>query len=161
MEDLRAHFESLKFNNVETFIASGNVIFDSRATDSAALEQRIEKRLKQALGYDVATFLRTPTELAAIVAGCPFAEDNETSGPMVHVGFLRTAPGDDAQRKLQSLRTATDDFCVQGRELYWVCRGKVSESPFYGPLLAKTLGMPPTLRKLETVCQLVARYPAR
>ncbi len=52
MTALRALFEAMKFEDVETFIASGNVIFRSKA-DPAKLETQIEKRLEKTLGYRV------------------------------------------------------------------------------------------------------------
>jgi uncharacterized protein (DUF1697 family) len=57
MDHLRSLFESLGYGEVETFIASGNVIFQSPDEDTRALEQQIEAHLRQALGYEVATFL--------------------------------------------------------------------------------------------------------
>ena len=59
MEELRRLFTSLGGKDVETFIASGNVIFNSRSRDIPALEHTIEQRLHAALGYEVATFVRT------------------------------------------------------------------------------------------------------
>ena len=55
MDYLRALFEALGFANVETFIASGNVIFETKSKDTNALQREIEKHLHQALGYEVAT----------------------------------------------------------------------------------------------------------
>lgn len=79
MERLRALFMELEVGSVETFIASGNVIFEAAESDPVVLEQKIEAHLKQVLGYEVATFLRTPTELATVWEACPFApEGNET-----------------------------------------------------------------------------------
>jgi len=72
MDALRAIFESLGFARVETFIASGNVVFDASATDSRILESRIGKKLRENLGYEVAAFLRTDAELAAIADYKPF-----------------------------------------------------------------------------------------
>ena len=62
----------MELHQVETFIASGNVIFDSNATNLASLEKKIAKHLHKELGYEVATFIRTPIELAAIAAYQPF-----------------------------------------------------------------------------------------
>ena len=72
MAVLRGHFESLGFSNVETFIASGNVIFDSRARP-AALQKMIEARLQESLGYEVATFIRTTAEVEAVSKYQPFS----------------------------------------------------------------------------------------
>mgnify|MGYP000288938660 CR=1 FL=1 len=73
MDHLRQLCESFGLARVETFIASGNVIFETRARDAAALETNIARGLRAALGYDVAVFLRTETELAAIVRFQPCA----------------------------------------------------------------------------------------
>jgi uncharacterized protein (DUF1697 family) len=66
MEELRRIFQSLELREVETFIASGNVILASNATNEEALRKKIEKRLEAELGYGVETFLRTDEELARI-----------------------------------------------------------------------------------------------
>ena len=66
MDRLRALFEELKFANVETFIASGNVLFDSASKSTDAMETRIERHLEKALGYEVATFVRPLASLAAV-----------------------------------------------------------------------------------------------
>src|SRR4030095_12804333 len=63
MDQLRKLFTQLGFTDVETFIASGNVLFTSPSKSGAALEAKIEKHLKAALGYEVATFVRTATEV--------------------------------------------------------------------------------------------------
>ena len=55
MDALRVHFEALGYQNVETFIASGNVIFEAKAKIATAFEAEIEVQLKKSLGYDVAT----------------------------------------------------------------------------------------------------------
>jgi uncharacterized protein (DUF1697 family) len=72
METLRRLFEGLGFSDVETFIASGNVIFDSPIEETRSLEKKIEVHLKENFGYEVATFIRTPTELAEIINYRPF-----------------------------------------------------------------------------------------
>ena len=56
MEKLRGLFEALGHKDVETFIASGNVIFASKSKDRGALERKIENSLRKSLGYEVTTF---------------------------------------------------------------------------------------------------------
>ena len=65
-------FESLGLGDVETFIASGNVIFRSRSAKTNALEQKIEQALRKSVGFDVATMVRSTTELSGIVGFEPF-----------------------------------------------------------------------------------------
>lgn len=158
MDHLRRLFESFGFAHVETFIASGNVIFETRARDAAALEAKIASGLRAALGYDVAVFLRTETELAAIVDSRPFRPADLETAAALNIAFLARALGASEQRKLMTLRTDIDDFAVQGREIYWLCRKKQSESTFSNAVLEKTLGLQATLRGANTLRKLADRY---
>ena len=74
MAKLRVLFESLGLEDVETFIASGNVVFSSPAKNLAALENRIEDHLAASLGYEVKTFIRSDAEVAAVARHKPFSE---------------------------------------------------------------------------------------
>jgi uncharacterized protein (DUF1697 family) len=160
MDQLRSLFVALEFANVETFIASGNVIFEAEAQQTRALEQQIEDHLQKALGYAVATFIRTPAELAAIVAHRPFPPaELEGAGSSLYVGFLPTPPADEARRKLIALSTEVDEFQVHQRELYWLARQGMGRSTISGALLEKTLGLPATMRNITTVRKLAAKYP--
>ena len=159
MEDLRRHFESLGLANVETFIASGNVIFDASRANAKALERKLESALEQALGYKVATFLRTTDELAAVARHKPFADDElEAEGNVLYVAFLADKPGEEAARKLLSHSNETDDFRVHGREVYWLSRKRLGESKFSGALLERALGAQATVRNSTTVRKLAAKY---
>jgi uncharacterized protein (DUF1697 family) len=161
MEQLRARFAELGFTNVATFIASGNVIFDSPVEHAAALERQIEDHLQQALGYSVATFLRSCAELAAVAKHEPFPDAAfDPASHALYIAFLRTPPPEEARHKLMRLRTATDDFHAHEREIYWLCRTRLSDSPVTGALLEKTMGMPATMRNVTTVRKLAAKYPA-
>jgi uncharacterized protein (DUF1697 family) len=160
MDQLRELLEGLKLNNVSTFIASGNVIFDSTAADTAALERQVEAHLQQALGDAVDTFIRTPDQLATVAAFRPFAaEDIDAAGHTLHIGFLREAHGDEAGRTLSMFRSPVDDFHVHGSELYWLCRGKLTESKVAWPRLEKTVAITSTLRNVTTIRKLVAKSP--
>lgn len=159
MEDLRRLFESLGFANVETFIASGNVIFDAPRGNVKALERKIESSLEQALGYEVATFLRTTEELAAVARHEPFAAaEIAAEGNALYVAFLSDEPGEEATRKLLSFANEVDDFHVNGREVYMLNRKKIGESKFSGALLERTLGAQATVRNSTTVRKLAAKY---
>ncbi len=79
-------------------------------------------------------------------------------GSSLYIAFLPTLPGDDRQQKLMGYRSPVDDFHIHGREVYWLCRKKMSESAFSGALLEKTLGMPATIRNSTTVKKLASKY---
>jgi uncharacterized protein (DUF1697 family) len=158
MDRLRALFEALGFANVSTFIASGNVVFDSQRDDTHATEREIEERLQQALGFPVATFIRSGAEVRAVADYQPFTGDEYSNEHALMVAFLRASPSDQGLQKLLGYRTGKDDFHVHQREVYWLCRGKISESAFSSALLEKALGTAATMRNSTTVRKLAVKY---
>ena len=160
MERLRALFEGFGFTGVETFIASGNVIFTTPARSAAALETKIAAGLQAALGYEVATFLRTDAELQQIAAHPAFPPAQRQAAQALNIAFLARPLDAPAVRKLAGLTTAIDAFAAHGREIYWLCLKKQSESTFSNVVLEKTLGVKATLRGANTVAKLAAKYSA-
>ena len=158
MDRLRAIFESLGFANVESFIASGNVMFETTMGDPAALETRIASALQTALGYEVATFLRTGAELARIATHQAFPPSDLAVAQALNIAFLAAPLDAEAVRKLMALKTAIDDFATHEREIYWLCRKKQSESTFSNAVLEKTLGRQATFRGANTVQKMAAKY---
>lgn len=159
MDTLRGIFESLGLSNVETFIASGNVVFETAAKDTQPLEAKIAKKLKEELGYDVATFIRTADELASIANYKPFPKSMLEAAVALNVAFLAEPLKDPAKKKLMALKTGIDDFHVHGREIYWFCLKKQSESTFSNAVLERTLGIQSTLRGFNTIQKLAEKYP--
>jgi uncharacterized protein (DUF1697 family) len=157
MDYLRQLFEALRFANVETFIASGNVVFDATATAARRLEEQIEKHLRKSLGYDVATFLRTPAELEAISRYAPFPPARLTPESTRYVGFLPKEPPAEKRQLVAALSTGADDLHVHGREVHWLTQGRMTDTSVNYALLEKTLALPATFRNLNTVNRLVAK----
>jgi uncharacterized protein (DUF1697 family) len=159
MDRLRRLFEDLEFSGVETFIASGNVVFDSAATDVRALERRIETALEKALGYAVATFVRSAKEVAAIARHQPFGAEPPGAGPYTtYVIFLAAPLSAAARTRVLSLAADGSELAVKGREIYWRQRGPMLEAPFTGPQLGRAAGAA-TMRNRNTVVRLAAKYP--
>jgi uncharacterized protein (DUF1697 family) len=161
MNNLRALFEKMKFAKVETFIASGNVIFSSRTADSRKIEKQIESHLEKSLGYDVDTFVRTRAEVAAVAKFQPFPNaDVEAPGHRVYCSFLREPLGSAHTRGLIACRTEVDEFCVEGREFYWLGRIPSVESKVWASPQMRALKLPSSsARNLTTIRKLAALYP--
>ncbi|HEY4246413.1 MAG TPA: DUF1697 domain-containing protein [Lacunisphaera sp.] len=162
MEQLRALFEELKFSAVKTFIASGNVIFTAKSTDPRKLEKQIGAHLAKSLGYNVDTFVRTRDEIATIAAYRPFvATDLDHPDNTVHAGFLHEPFSATQIKHLLAARTQVDEFHVEGREFYWLCRIKIHESKVWASPQMKLVKLPTSsMRNLTTIRKLAALYPA-
>ena len=156
MDELRELFSGLKFSNVETFIASGNVIFKTKSAPDQKLEQRIEKHLEAALGYAVGTFVRSMEEIRVVSEHEPFSK----KGLVLNVAFIRQPLTASVVEQVMGFNTEVDDFHVHGREVYWLCQIRQSDSKF--PAKAKkferTIGGEATWRNMNTVVRLAAKY---
>ncbi len=159
MDALRTLFTSLGFSGVETFIASGNVVFHAPSKAAAGIEKTIEGCLHKALGYEVLAFLRTDAEVASIARFRAFHDSELKAAGALNVGFLKAPLKPTAVKVLATLKTDIDDFHVEGRELFWLCRKKQSDSTFSNAVFQKALGLPATFRGMNTVERLAAKYP--
>lgn len=157
-EELRAEFETLGFVEVACFRASGNVVFASEENDEPTLTVQIEAGLGEALGYAVPIFLRDEAELRAIAAREPFKPAAvAASKGKLQVALLPTAPSGSGSKDALALATDEDRLAIEGRELYWLPSGGISESDLDLKSLEAALG-PWTMRTMGTVEQIVAKH---
>ncbi len=168
MDQLRTCFEALGFSEVSTFIASGNVIFSTDGTDETAdtdvafIESRIERALKEALGYEVATFLRTDAEVAQIARHPPPPNVAAREGDTNYVLFLKGPVDAATRRRILALSNDEDVLHVHERELYWLRRGSLLDTTIPDREFNKALsGVLTTNRNINTVRRLAAKYPPR
>lgn len=157
METLAALFRGLEFQDVQTFIASGNVIFTSSCEERRQLEQMIEAHLQTSLGFEVKTFVRTGAEVAAIARYRPFTAAQLKTAVALNVALLSEPLSPEGEKALMTLQTEVDDFHAHEREVYWLCRRKQSESKFSNALFERRLQVRATFRGLNTIAKLADR----
>ena len=158
MARLKELFLEMGFSDVETFIASGNVIFTSRSKDPAAAEKKIESHLKKVLGYEVRTFVRSDREVAGIAAATPFPAAVRKAARTLLVGFIDAPLSIESAKTWLALETKEDRFNHTGRELYWLCAGGQSESKYFNVSFEKLLATSITFRNMNTVAKIAAKW---
>lgn len=156
MDALKRIFAKEGFASVETFIASGNVVFEAGSTDAVVLERRIGAALEKALGYEVTTFLRTPAELKAIAGYRPFKGIDD--GPAYLVGLLHALLPASSVQRLMALASDHDRFHVRGREVWWYSDIRQGESKFSNAVFEKALGVRSTWRNLRTIRKMAEKW---
>ena len=161
MDRLRAIFAELGLKDVSTFIASGNVLFSTESDDVNGLREKIENHLASQLGYEVPTFLRSPAELAAIIAFNPPEIVTQTASDSSHyVIFLDTSTTDSLRSDLTELNSEMDHFYFSESEVHWLIQGKLTDSPLFGPGLDQaTRGVRTTMRNMNTLRRIAAQGP--
>jgi uncharacterized protein (DUF1697 family) len=157
MQSLRQVFDSLGFYRVVTFIASGNVIFTTTKRNIKMLEKRIEKRLREVLGYEVRTFIRTESELSKIASYQPFPQSKLDPTASINIIFLANRLDRRSEERLRELQTKTDTFQVYERDIYWLRRRKENGGPFSTVPLERIFGRAFTVRGADTVKKIVLK----
>ena len=158
MERLRELFEEAGCEEVETFIASGNVIFNTKARNLAALETKLEKHLHQALGYEVKTFIRSVEEVAQLAQYTAFNAKDQASAHTISVGFLAGPLDSDTIKSVNALQSPDDAFHHNGRELFWLTRISQADSKLSNTKFEKAMKTNVTFRNVNTVVRLAAKY---
>jgi uncharacterized protein (DUF1697 family) len=157
--ELVAHFEAIGLDDVTTFRASGNVVFvDPAGEAESKLQERLEAQLDERLGYDVAVFLRSAREVAAIAAREPFeAKAIAASKGKPQVQLLARKPGAKAVEAALALAGPDDLMVVEGRELHWLPSVGLSETEVDLKALDAALGKG-TMRTAGTISLIAAKY---
>lgn len=157
MQRLCACFTELKLQQVRSFIASGNIIFECGKVERAELEKRIESAIQKSLGFESATFLRTPAELTKIAAFRPF-EDATDESFRRHIVFVRKRLTQAQSDAVAALSNDYDQIIAKGAELHWLCRGPFHQSKIKQSALTNAVGGPWTARNVQTVTKLAAMF---
>ena len=157
--ELVEHFEAIGLEQVATFRASGNVIFaDPSGDPEAKLQKRLEAALDERLGYDVAVFLRSFEEVAAIAAREPFdAKAIARSKGKPQVQLLAKKPTAAARKAVLALAGPEDEMVFEGRELHWLPSTGLSETEVDLKAIDKALGKG-TMRTMGTIEQIAAKH---
>ena len=140
-DQLTACLEGLGFENVATFRASGNLIFDAPRRSESALTKRIDRALTESLGYDVRAFIRTAAQVRAIAAHDPFPPSVvDASAGRLQVALLAEEPTAGARKAALAIATDRDPLAFRGRELYWLPAGRTMETDLDLRALDKLVG---------------------
>ncbi|MEW4563983.1 DUF1697 domain-containing protein [Bremerella sp. JC770] len=160
MDRLRAIVEQLGYQQVETYIASGNVIFRAGTTAETKLATCISAHLESTLGYPVDTFVRAAADVRSIAEQAVFAQQDEPDWN-VHVSFFAKKLPPAMARQLEAIGTDEDAFRVIGRELYWLRKGRMSDSQVWDLPETRKIKLPThTMRNRNTVLKLVSKFLA-
>lgn len=151
MSELAAAFHAAGHTDARTYINSGNVVFTSAARSADRLQLALEAALEPRLGFRSEAFLRTAAQVQAIAARAHALRERTGAGGEVNVCFLPAPPAAGQVAAVHALRSAVDDFEVDGREVYWLCLTRQSDSKFSNAVLERRLGLRSTLRRASVL----------
>ncbi len=154
MSELKKMFELFGLENVQTYIQTGNVIFESEEKDASVLEAQLERQIEKARGKKIQLFVRTIREVTAIVKTCPF---DPKEGETAYVVILDEKPTKKNIEALLAYRNEFDDFAVKGKEAYHLRRSR-EKTMFVNRSVEQVVSVPGTSRNLTTIKKLAEKY---
>lgn len=158
MADLRAALENEGLLRVQTYIQSGNILFES-SDEEAEVRLKLEKLIAREFGIALTVILRTAEELERIVAQRPFppeliaaAEADAELGKRLNVALLPEEPHPDGVAKLAAADSGGDEYRLVGRDLYLLFLGSIRDSKL--AVQVGKIGVPATVRNWNTMLKL-------
>ncbi len=155
MADLRALYQQLSFEQVQSYIQSGNVIFTSELNDFSRLAQDIKQAIWAHYQFDVPVFVLTPKTLINARENLPFKDiDVATEGSKVLLCFLSEVPS-KAIELLTPYLKSNEHLRIMGKVLYLYCQEGYGRSKLTHHIIEKKLQLNATARNLKTVEKLI------
>lgn len=153
MTDLTVLLSELDFQNIRTYIQSGNLVFEYPETDQKELARLIESKILHQYKFDVPVVIRHKSDLLKIQECNPFLKRNENIDKL-HVTFIDDEPSTDLIEKAKQTDSGSDEFEVIGREVFVFCPDGYGNTKLNNTFFEKKFKTKATTRNWKTVVKL-------
>ena len=148
MADLRKLYESLGLINVQSYLQSGNVVFDSEEKNDEKLRDSIEAQIESMYGFSVPVLIRTGEDFRRVIENHPFAEEEAIR---VLVTFFYEPPDKSKLEELSQHEDKVDKFAIGEQEIFLFCPGGYGRTKLSNNFFEKNLGVVATTRNWKSV----------
>lgn len=155
MELLRTMFNNMKFKNVETYIQSGNVIFQTARTKCTDLEKKIAKKIVAELKFEVPVLVKTLQEMIEVVENNPFIGKGQVDETKLHITFLSQEPEKNNVDKIAGEVYTHDKFVLAEKTVYLLCPDGYGNTKLNNTFFEKKLNVTATTRSWKTTKELL------
>lgn len=155
MEELKKSFELLKFENVKTYIQSGNVIFESLERNPASVASFLENQIKKTFGFDVTVILRTTSELINLVSSAPYTPEMMRETKFLYIVLLSDKPNPSDFKQIDIAKYLPDQFFLRGKELYLYLPNGAGRTKLSNTFFENKLKVRGTMRNWYTLNELI------
>ena len=155
MEALRNLFSGLDFHNIQTYIQSGNVVFQTDETDVDILQANIENRISDIFGFDVPVLVFEFNQFKQMLSLNPFLKDVEKEIDNLHVTFLSAIPETIRVNNLCEIDCAEDQFQLFDNALFLYCPTNYGNTKLSNNFIEKKLNVNATTRNWKTTQELI------
>ena len=155
MADLKMLFEALAFKQVQTYIQSGNVVFESDETDISSLIEKIESKISSAYQFEVPVQVFTIEVLKEVHRQNPFIGNSDADISHLHLTFLEHEPDTGSWESIESIDNGNDELKRMGSFVYIYCPNGYGKTKLNNNVFERKLKMKATTRNWKTIEKLV------
>jgi uncharacterized protein (DUF1697 family) len=155
MQTLKELFTDLGFENIQTYIQSGNIVFQHKKTDPQKLEKKIAKAITEKSTFDVPVIVKKLEELQQIIAANPFLKDKTKELAHLHITFLTDEPDTESVNKIKAGSYQPDEFYLVNKVIYLYCPNNYGNSKLTNGFFEKKLSLTATTRNWKTTNELI------
>lgn len=155
MADLRNLLEAIPFQNVQTYIQSGNILFEHEQTTAGNLEDKIASSILEKYGFEVSVLVKTPEELTQILENNPFLQDPDKDPDRMYFTLLSEAPAPDRVEKLKTFDYRPEEYVLDGTTVYFFSPHGYGRAKMNNNFFENQLKVAATTRNLKTMQKLV------
>ena len=153
MAELRKLCENLGWQNVRTYIQSGNVLFETAQNDN--LTGKLEDLIADNFGFRVPVIVRTAEEMAQVVSNNPFSNKADFEPEKLYLTFLAETPQPDKLEAIKAFTFEPEEYIISGKEVYIYCTNGYGNTKLENLFFERKLKVTATTRNWRTVNKLV------
>ena len=154
MAEFREMLTKAGYQDVKTYIQSGNIVLESAHTSEIEIANAISDFIREKFDYDVPVMAKTHNDFLKVIPNNPYRDRVLHEKEKLYVGFMKTQPSEDRKAKLTAMSNADETFEIAGNEVYIVCMKDGRKLQFSNMSLERILKVPVTTRNWNTVNKL-------
>ncbi len=155
MAEFRELLSELDFENINTYIQSGNIVFTYKKENAGKLEEIIKNKIKEHYNYDVPVLVREAAYFNSIINNNPFLKGREEDTKFLHVTYLSEKPKIENIEKTNALDFPPDEFIINENKVFVFCPNGYGKTKINNTFFEKKLGVSATTRNWKTTLKLL------
>lgn len=155
MAELREHLAELSYQHIQTYIQSGNILFEREETSTATIEEEIQEKIEEKYGFDVPTMVKTKEDFEHVVSHHPFIRQRNEDPKYVHVTFLAEEPDPEHVTVLRAGEYASEEYELDGNYFYLFAPDGYGRAKLNNNFIERKLKVRATTRNWKTVNKLL------
>jgi len=154
MDALRKSYENMGFQNVKTYVQSGNIIFTCNHFEIKDLEQKISRQIEQDFGFEVPVIVLTIEKLKQVIENNPFLKDPDKDQSFLHVTFLASKPVQYDYKTIEDKKQNGEEIIFSNTTVYLLCPNGYGRTKLTNNFLETKLKVLATTRNWKTTNEL-------